>query len=72
MTNREIRRQARLFAHQSARRGGSLEPEDAWHEWSTANHVTSPGTRHVFESMFRARSIPEALRYRHTRRGLAG
>jgi hypothetical protein len=58
MTNSEIEKQATLFARQNARRQRSLEPEDAWHEWSAANHVSSPATRHVFESMFRSRSAP--------------
>ena len=63
MTNQEIEKQAKLFALQSVRRGASLEPEDAWHQWSAANHVSSPGTRLVFESMFRVRSSAEALRH---------
>lgn len=56
MTNREIQKQAKRVALESARRGGSIEPEDAWYEWSAANHVSSPATRHLFESMFRSHS----------------
>ena len=66
MTNTEIQKQAKLFARAHARRGASLEPEDAWHEWSAANRVCSPGIRLVFESVFRARSSAQAM---HRRRG---
>ena len=71
MTNSEIEKQATLFARQSARRRLSLEPEDAWHEWSAANQVSSPATRHVFESMYRSRSVPKAVGRRGPRSSYA-
>jgi hypothetical protein len=54
MTNLEILRQAGHFAALCASRGERLEPDDAWHRWSTTHGVTGPAARYIFEAEYAA------------------
>jgi hypothetical protein len=54
MTNLDIQRHAELFAAICASRGERLEPEDAWHRWSTQYGETGPGARYLFEAEYAA------------------